>query len=410
MKQKLLIIGLVWPEPKSSAAGSRMLQLIAQFKNQGYAITFACAAKTSNNTFDLSRLEVNKQDILLNDSSFDQFISELQPDIVMFDRFMTEEQYGWRVAEQSPDALRILDTEDFHGLRKGRELALKEGVRLSVDHLQNDISKREIASIYRCDLSLIISEAEIEILTHQFKIDKRLLFYLPFLLEPVSKAKINQLPNYDDCQHFIAIGNFLHPPNYDAVLNLKQHIWPLIRKELPKAELHIYGAYVSQKVSRLNNEKEGFLVKGFAEDVNEVMQNAKVCLAPLRFGAGLKGKLVDAMQNGTPCAMSSIAAEGMFGTIETNGFIEDNTEAFSKKAVELYSNFEIWNKSQSNGFKVLKERFNRADFETGFMNKINTLRANLRVHRKNNFIGSLLWHQTLQSTKYMSKWIEAKTK
>ena len=410
MGKKLLIIGFVWPEPKSSAAGSRMLQLIAQFQNQGYEIIFASAAKTSHNTFDLSIIGVSTQEIILNDSSFDIFVSKLSPSIVLFDRFMTEEQYGWRVAEQCPDALRILDTEDFHGLRKAREQALKENIEVSVDHLQNDITKREIASIYRCDLSLIISEAEIDILSTHFRIDKSLLYYLPFLLEPISETEIELLPDFETRKHFITIGNFLHAPNYDAVLHLKQTIWPLIRTQLPKAELHIYGAYESQKVSQLNNTRDGFLIKGFVEDVNEVMQKAKVCLAPLRFGAGLKGKLVDAMQNGTPCVMSNIAAEGMFGRLEANGFIEDKPEFFSKKAIELYTSSKTWKQKQELGYFILNQSFNKNDFEPSFDKRIIELSQCLKVHRQNNFIGNLLQYQTLQSTKYMSKWIEEKNR
>ncbi|WP_407556805.1 glycosyltransferase [Winogradskyella sp. 4-2091] len=408
MKKKLLVIGFVWPEPKSSAAGSRMLQLIVQFQQQGYDVVFASAAKTSDNTFDLSSIKVETQPILLNDSSFDLFIKNLDPDIVLFDRFMTEEQYGWRVAEQCPKALRLLDTEDFHGLRKAREAALKRNERVSTQHMQNDITKREIASIYRCDLSLMISEVEIEILTQQFNIDESLLYYLPFLLDPIPQEATNLLPKFEARQHFITIGNFLHAPNYDAVLYLKQTIWPLIRKQLPKAELHIYGAYKSQKVTQLNNNKEGFLIKGFAEDVNEVMKIAKVCLASLRFGAGLKGKLVDAMQNGTPAVMTTIAAEGMFGNSKPNGFIEDKPEAFAKQAVELYNNVEVWQQKQQNGFEVSKQRFNNLAFEADFSTHIKTLYNDLKAHRELNFIGQLLMHQTMQSTKYMSKWIETK--
>ena len=192
----LLIIGFVWPEPKSSAAGSRMLQLIKQFQKQGYTITFATTANVSNRAFNLESIEVSIQNIELNNSSFDAFIKLLNPTIVMFDRFMTEEQFGWRVAEQCPNALRILDTEDFHGLRKARGEALKANRTLTIEDLQSDITKREIASIYRCDLSLIISEAEMEILTHQFKIDSRLLYYLPFLLAPIDEASISNLPNF----------------------------------------------------------------------------------------------------------------------------------------------------------------------------------------------------------------------
>src|SRR5690606_24208238 len=156
----------------------------------------------------------------------------------------------------------------------------------------NDTAKREIASIYRCDLSLIISDVEMNILKHQFKVSEQLLYYLPFLTEGISLDEKKHLPKFKEREHFLVIGNFLHAPNYDALLFLKEKIWPLIRKKLPKVEVHVYGAYVSEKINQLNTLKDGFIIKGFAEDVNHVMQNAKVCLAPLRFGAGLKGKLI----------------------------------------------------------------------------------------------------------------------
>ncbi|MFD1064252.1 glycosyltransferase family 4 protein [Winogradskyella litorisediminis] len=406
----LLIIGFVWPEPRSSAAGSRMLQLMQQFQKQGFKITFATTANDSENAFDLNKIDINIAQIKINDSSFNDFVRELNPDVVLFDRFMTEEQFGWRVTEECPNALKILDTEDFHGLRKGRAEALKKGVEFSTEYLQNDTTKREVASIYRSDLSLIISEAEMEILTNQFKIDKSLLHYLPFLEQSITEDEIANLPSFEERQHFISIGNFLHAPNYDAVLYLKNSIWPLIKKELPKAELHIFGAYASQKVLQLHNQKNGFLIKGFVEDVNVAMQNSRVLLAPLRFGAGLKGKLIDAMKNGTPCAMSSIAAEGMFGDLEPNGIIVDDVEVFVQKAVDLYQNEMLWNQKHSNGFKILNERFNALNFEAQFQNKIISLKDNLKVHRQENFIGQLLSHHTMQSTKYMSKWIEEKNK
>jgi glycosyltransferase involved in cell wall biosynthesis len=140
------------------------------------------------------------------------------------------------------------------------------------------------------------------------------------------------------------------------------------------------------------------------------MQNAKVSLAPLRFGAGLKGKLIDAMQNGTPCVMSLIAAEGMFGDFQSNGFIENKPEAFAQKAIALYINADVWQNKQKNGFKVLNERFNKTHFQREFACKIEDLRKNLKTHRQQNFIGNLLQHQTLQSTKYLSKWIEEKNR
>lgn len=410
MKKKLLIIGFVWPEPNSSAAGSRMMQLISCFKSEDYNITFASACAKTDNAFDLITLGIEQVHIALNHSSFDEFIVELQPDVVLFDRFMTEEQYGWRVAEHCPNALRLLDTEDLHCLRKGRQQAFKNQKTFDNSYLFNDVAKREIASIYRCDLSLIISEAELEVLTQVFKVDMSLLYYLPFLLEPILDETISKLPKFTQREHFVTIGNFLHPPNYQSVLYLKTQIWPLIRQQLPKAELHIYGAYASQKVIQLHNEKEGFFIKGYAENVSEVMQKAKVCLAPLQFGAGLKGKLIDAMQNGTPSVMTSIAAEGMFGNLEANGFITDDDTEFVNSAVALHSNELIWKEMRNHGFKVINSRFQSLNFQTDFLQIVNDVLSILKAHRQENFIGQMLQHHNMQSTKFMSKWIEEKNK
>jgi len=408
MKENVLIIGHHYPEPKSSAAGSRMLQLISLFQEQNYQITFACSSSKNDNAFKLSNLGVHEVVIKLNDPSFDVFIRTLQPRIVLFDRFMTEEQFGWRVAEQCPAALKILDTEDLHGLRKGRESALKAHTNFNTDFLFNDTAKREIASIYRCDLSLIISEAEIEILKNNFIVPEARYYYLPFLLETISSEIISETPKYGNRNHFITVGNFLHAPNYDAVCYLKSTIWPLIRKQLPKAQMHIYGAYTPQKITQLHNEKDHFLIKGFVEDVNVVMQQAKVCLAPLRFGAGLKGKLIDAMQNGLPCGMTTIAAEGMFGKLAANGFTTDAPEVFANKAVELYTNDTIWNASQYNGYKIINKPFSKITFKERFFKTISQYTLELQDIRNNNFTGQMLHHQTMQGSKYMSKWIEEK--
>ena len=406
--KSLLIIGFVWPEPRSSAAGSRMMQLIEVFQHQDYAITFASPCAKSANAFDLSTIGIPQISIELNDSSFDEFVLKLNPNIVLFDRFMMEEQFGWRVSEQCPNALKILDTEDLQCLRKGRQQAVKDELPFGISYLFNDTAKREIASIYRCDLSLIISEAEMNILKNQFKVNEQLLYYLPFLIEGISLEERKQLPKFKDREHFIVIGNFLHPPNYDAVLFLKENIWPLIRKKLPKVELHIYGSYASEKVNQLQAIKDGFLIKGFADDVNEVMQKAKVCLAPLRFGAGLKGKLISAMNNGTPCVMTSLAAEGIFGIFEPNGFIEDDMKQFAAKSIELYKNKIFWNGLQKNGFIVLNARFDKYIFIADFFMHLKTMLDNLDSMRSQNFTGLMLQHHTMQSTKFMSKWIEAK--
>ena len=409
--QNILIIGFVWPEPNSSAAGTRMEQLLLLFKEWEWSVTFATPAFDSDFMIDLEAIGVNKKTIALNCSSFDDFIQELNPTIVLFDRFLMEEQFGWRVAEFCPNAVRILDTIDLHCLRLSRQKAFKENRNFEIiDLLSEDISKREIASILRCDCSIMVSEFEMDLLKNTFKIDASLLYYLPLLLEPVSKDEIQKWLFFEERKDFIIIGNFLHEPNWNSVQYLKETIWPLIRKELPEANLLVYGAYPSQKVLQLHQPKQGFHIMGRADNAHEVVSKARVVLAPLRFGAGIKGKLLEAMQCGTPSITTSIGAEAMHGELPWNGFITDNPEDFASKAVSLYQDKTGWETAQKNGIQIIDKRYLKSNFISEFKNHILILHNNFKQHRLNNFFGALLQHQTLQSTKYMSKWIEAKNK
>ena len=409
--QKLLIIGFVWPEPNSSAAGGRMMQLISLFKADGFSITFASSAQNSDFIVDLYEYGVERKSIELNNSSFDVFIKDLNPTVVLFDRFMIEEQFGWRVAENCPDALRLLDTEDLHCLRLARQKAFKEN-RLfkTTDLFVEEVAKREVASILRCDLSLLISEFEMQLLESTFKIDNALLYYLPFLLEPINDAILQELPSFEVRKDFVFVGNFLHEPNWNAVQYLKETMWPLIKKQIPEAFLNVYGAYPSQKVMQLHNKKDGFLILGRAVDAQEEVKKARVVLAPLRFGAGIKGKLLEAMQCGTPSSTTSIGSESMHGDLPWSGFVNDDVADFVDAAVLLHQDQKIWDKAQKNGIEIINQRYSKDLFEAEFRTKIDFLCANLKQHRLNNFLGTLLQHHTLKSTKYMSRWIEEKNK
>lgn len=403
--KNLLIIGHTFPEPSTTAAGSRMMQLIALFKEDNYQITFASTASISERTFNLETQNISVKSILLNDPSFDVLIKEINPEFVIFDRYITEEQFGWRVNEQCPDALKILDTEDLHFLRKAREEAVKKDKPVSEANLFSEMAKRELASILRCDLSLIISEYEMELLQFTFKIPTQLLYYLPLLVD--TDPNEVEAPSFEERQHFITIGNLLHAPNVDSVLQLKK-IWPEIRKQLPKAELHIYGAYAPQHILQLNNKKEGFIIKGWAEALEKTLKTYRVLLAPIRFGAGLKGKLLDAMRFGMPSVTTEIGAEGLCGKLPFGGRITSSKEDFIKNSVQIYSEEIPWNKAQEDGFRIVQERFQKDLFSEEFKKHISELLKKLEAHRQGNFVGQILQHHTLQGTKYMSKWIEAK--
>ncbi len=404
--KKLLIIGTVWPEPTSSAAGTRMMQIIDLFLQAHWEICFACPAAESEFSVSMSDRNIRKEIIELNEDSFDEFVTEFNPDAVLFDRFMMEEQFGWRVAQNCPDALRILDTEDLHFLRIARQEAVKDGRTIELSDLKNETAKREIASMYRCDLSLIISSYEYELLQSIIQLDASLLYYLPM---QAGKMPVGN-KSFEERSGFVTIGNYRHPPNSDSVKYLKTEIWPLIRQALPNVEMHVYGSYPSPAMLQLNHPASGFYLHGRANSVEEVMQDARVCLAPLRFGAGIKGKLIDAMRCQTPSVTTQIGAEGMHDGLEWNGFIEDDPKVFAEAAITLYSNENMWNDASKQGKFLIEKCYQSNEKVLGFLSRINELIETRNEHRNQNFIGAMLMHHTLQSTKYLSKWIQGKNK
>lgn len=404
ISRKVLFIGLVWPEPTSSAAGWRILQLIELFQEMKFEIHFASTAQKSAYSEDLVSKGISENFIELNDSSFDNFIKNLNPEIVVFDRFMIEEQFGWRVKENCPNTIRILDTEDLHFLRNAREQAQKKNLDENI-FLFSDQTKREIASIYRSDLSLIISEYEMNLLIKKFNIPKEIIHYIPFL-EKISTFE--NLKSFKEREHICFIGNFIHEPNYQTVLQLKK-IWTDLSKKLANVELHIYGAYASQKVEQLHQPKERFFIKGRAENARNTIENYRILLAPIPFGAGLKGKFIDAMQAGTPSITNKIGSEGISSSL-WNGFLVDNQNDLIIKTCELYQNENLWKEKQTIGFEILESKFDFETFYQEFNTKLELLTKNITEHKQLNFVGEILWFENNMATKYLSKWIEEKNK
>ena len=406
--KKILIIGKVWPEPSSSAAGTRMMQLIHHFIDESDQVTFVSSAKDSVYQEDLSQLEIECSFVQLNDSSFNEFIKKLDPQIVIFDRFMTEEQFGWRVMDTCPKAIRVLNTEDLHFLREARHKALKREEKLDVENLRSDLLLRELAAIYRSDISLMVSDFEVKLLTETYQIPSEKLVHLPLFAADVEF----DLPTFQERADFVFIGNFWHEPNWDAVRYLKSTIWPLILKKVPKAKLTIYGAYCSEKVYQLANERERFIVKGRAENALETVSRARVSLAPIRFGAGIKGKLLESMICGTPSVTTTIGAEGMANSTgkeneKWGGFIEDNSQEFAKRAVQLYLDQKEWENAQERGFDLIQKRFTKKQFTEKLRSCLEELN-DLNAHRNKSLVSLILQNESHQASRYMSIWIEEK--
>ncbi|CAI5517301.1 unnamed protein product [Closterium sp. Naga37s-1] len=326
---------------------------------------------------------------------FHEVLDAVQPTIAVFDRFTSEEAFSFRVRQRCPACLLVLDTQDLHFLRAGRQQVVSEGgsIRDALHHVPDTSSRellRELASMHRCDLTLLCSQAELALLTRCYAFPPHKLALTSFfydspeaLPDSTSPSVAPALPPWEQRQHCVMLGTFRHAPNVDAVCWLASHIWPLIRAQLPMAECHVYGSYVTAAISSLHSPSSGFIIRGHAPSL-DMLASYRVLLAPLRYGAGIKGKVLDSWRHGTPVVTTPIGAEGMggrgggwgeaepgegkreHGEAVTEGEEEEgggqqweggqqwgglceagDAEAFAADAVRLYSDPQLWSSCQS---------------------------------------------------------------
>lgn len=164
------------------------------------------------------------------------------------------------------------------------------------------------------------------------------------------------------------------------------------------------------KATQLHNAQQGFLVKGWAADARQVVRSARVMLAPLRFGAGLKGKLMDAAECGTPAVTTAIGAEGMYTPGSEAALVADRAEDFIQQAVALYQDEAQWQLLQANGLNLMSSRFSFTEHAPRLQQRLADIGQNIQAHRQQHFYGMMLRHHSLKSTQYMAQWIEAKNR
>lgn len=437
--RKILFIGTIFPEPTSSAAGVRTLALIHDFLSRGDSIRFFSPSDANSFSQELSVLGVETAKIGPNDPVFDTLLREFGPDVVIFDRFMLEEQFGWRVAEHAPNALRILDTIDLHFLRRIRAEWLTEALRrekvqeggpvpdadlqklaFQRSGIETPDCDRELASIYRSDLTLILSTFEEELLEEQFQIPKELLLGLGF-----SYAVKHSPPARAACRNFVSIGNFRHAPNRDSAFWLARVLWPKIRGQLAdlgdhEAELHLYGAYPPKEIMALDRPKDRIRVFGPADDAVATLGNYRILLAPIRFGAGIKGKVADAWATGVPVVTTALGAEGMvprgLSSESFAGWVENTEAGYCERAASAYLDPAARLEKGIQGRAALSGLYGLETNRKKFLARIDLLlgasglTGTLSEVRSGNRFGRILRNEYHGRTKYLAKWIEEKNR
>ena len=381
------------------------------------------------------------------EDDFHAILTTTQPSIVVFDRFFAEEMFSFIVRKYYPDALRIIDQQDVHFLREARQkmaakmtttatTTIKDIVAHRPDATSSRSLLREIASIYRSDLTFVCSPVELQMLTAEYNIPDTKLALAPFfcdddaLLGNGDHRRNHKNEQEGERRHVMMIGTFRHPPNLDSVQWVMNSLWAILRPRLPPGtELHIYGSYPPPNaMNEFHKPQNGIYFKGFLPSL-DVMRGYRLLLAPLRFGAGLKGKIVDAWCHGLPVCTTLIGSEGMTATTTTttkssgggggggggaemDGWGGLGRAATAAEVVDdaatLYHDQELWGRCQQRGYALLRELYDRTTRLDHVHRAIEESVDYMQERRRSDVVGSILWEQQFRSTEYFSKWIELK--
>ena len=424
--RKCLLITTVWPEWTSSAAGVRTRYLAEVFQKAGYRVTLQCSAVDSRFRSELEALGFETHAQPINDDSFDTWIKEYAPDVVIFDRFVIEEQFGWRVKQHSPTTLLVLDTQDLHFLRRHRGAELQSSptqwsqiterseklkALQQSDWTSNADALRELGAIQRCDLSLVVSDFERDLLLQSpFSIPPTKILLCRWGVAPLPET---ETPNWETREGLSLIGNFRHPPNHDGVFWFHREIWPILQAQSSRRiRVHLYGAYAPREISELHSPETGFLFHGWAPDETLALQRAQLNLAPLRFGAGIKGKILEGWRAGTPCIATSIGAEGLCESDDFGGKIANSSEEFANAILSFTEDVQgsRFREAAQQGRDILARHYSPDSIASELLNRVEDLLQDLSEIRRSDFWGAVLSQELCARTKYFSQWIEAKNK
>ena len=239
---------------------------------------------------------------------------------------------------------------DLHFLREEREYKLsnnKETLKSSKKY-----KKLELDIIKKSDLSYYPSIAEIEFLKN---IDNNLNVKVlpPYMFDLRDKKCLNSFKNR---KNLLFVGGFIHRPNYDAMTWFLDEIFPKILEKVKDIKIIVVGSNIPEDIKK--RENNNIVIKGFLtdSDLGKLYLECKMVIVPLRYGAGIKGKVVEAMYNGVPVVTTEIGIEGLNSSKEI-AIIANESNEFASKVVEYYDNNEYLEKLALNGIKYINENY-----------------------------------------------------
>ena len=338
----IVFISGAMPTHDKDSGSNRLLEIILAFKKLNYNCIICVENVFENDKY----VQFYKQlgvIVYVESFQFDScksFLKSLNSiDYIWFYGPNTLKNYFNKVSKFLPNTKTIFDMVDIHFLRYQRAIEI-EPSRISLKKRYKKYFTIETKLAKKVDFVIAISDKEKAFMSDYLPDNK--IVTISNVHYP--KVKQNEIPTFINRENLLFIGSS-HTPNIDAVHYLYNEIMPLVWETLPNIKVQIIGS-VNKEINSITHKNIEFL--GFVENVEPYFLNSKLMIAPLRYGAGVKGKVGQAFEYYLPVVTTSIGAEGMFLENDINAIIVDNATDFANKIIEVYNQSEIWEKLSKN--------------------------------------------------------------
>ena len=287
-------------------------------------------------------------------SSIEQHLAErgAEYDLVLVFRVLAAERNLPAIRKHCSKAKFIFHAADLHHLREARQAEVTGSAELA--QRAAAIKQRELAVVLAADATIVHSSAEKALLDAQPELQgTNKVFVFSWATEiPGTRA------SFADRDGLLFIGGFRHPPNEDAVLYFAREVFPLVRARLPHAKFRIVGSNPTPEVLALASE--GIEVIGFMQDLGPLLDRCRLSVVPLRFGAGIKGKIGTSLSHGLPCVSTAVGTEGMNVSDGDGVLVADEASAFADAVVRLHEDAALWTAASRGGLAFVQRNFSMA--------------------------------------------------
>ncbi len=342
-RKKILVIDHHVPMFDKDAGSVRMFHILNILRQLGHRVTFV-----PDNLANISPYgqELQKRGIEIIYHPFfkkvrDYLISHGPDfDAVILSRCDFARKHIEDTRLYAPQSRVIFDTVDLHFVRVDREAQITNDSKTREKALLQ--KELEYNLIDQADETWVVSGVEQKLL-REAKPEKSIE-----VVSTIAEVLGSKTP-FALRRDWLFIGGFQHRPNIDAVLFFAKDIYPLVSRRLPNAKFYIIGDGAPPEIAALATDR--IIVAGLQRDVRPFFDSVKLSVAPLRFGAGVKGKINQSMAFGVPVIATSLAVEGMQLQDREEILVADEPEEFAEALIELYESEELWRRLSENGIQ-----------------------------------------------------------